>query len=250
MRTWKMAAIVVFAGMVATGSSLAQQPQSIKLVYDVHFGGLKIGNAELEGKIGPTDYRVKTRLKTAGMVEAFYAATVRGVSEGVLDESGAPLPSRFRADAKTSKKDQMVEIVYRDGAPSIAKAKPAFKKKSYEIVPEKQVGAIDPLSAALHALAPAPASEACDSRIDVFDGRKRWTLTLSNPRIKDDRILCDGVYERIAGFKPKHMRRQTHFPFDVTYTVDNAGLAVVRRITVETDFGHGVATLRRPAPKS
>lgn len=250
MRTWKLAAVAALAGSMAMGPSEAQQPQTIKLVYDVHFGGMKIGAAELEGAIGSDDYRVSTRVKTAGVVDAFFTATVDGESEGVLDETGALTPTRFRADTKTSEDMQLVEIVYEDGAPRIAEAVPAFKKKSYEIVAEEQTGAIDPISAAFQALAPAPAAEVCNDRVEVFDGRKRWALALSNPRVEGDLIQCDGVYERIAGFKPKHMKRQTEFPFDVSYRVGEDGMAVVERISVKTDYGYGVASLRSAQPRS
>lgn len=245
-----MAGIAALAGVLTIGATQAQQPQSVKLIYDVHFGGLKVGFAELAGAFADDGYRATTRIETSGMVDAFFTATLDGESEGVRDESGALIPARFMADAKTSKNDQLVEIIYSDGAPSIAAAEPAFRKKSYEIVPEQQIGAIDPLSAALQALAPAPKDAICNTRIDVFDGRKRWALSLSNPRQAGDVIQCDGVYERLAGFKPKHMKRQTEFPFDVTYRVGADGLAVVERMTVETDYGNGVAKLRATAPDS
>jgi hypothetical protein len=250
MRTWKLAAVAALAGSMTIGSSAAQQPQTIKLIYDVHFGGMKIGKAELEGAIGAGDYLVKTHVKTAGVVDAFFTATVNGETEGVLDDSGALAPKRFRADTKTSENDQFVEIVYEDGAPRIAEAVPAFKKKSYEIDPEQQTGAIDPLSAAFRALAPAPAAQVCNDRVEVFDGRKRWALAFSNPRAEGDVIHCDGVYERIAGFKPKHMKRQTEFPFDVSYRVNKDGMALVERISVKTDYGYGVASLREAQPGS
>jgi hypothetical protein len=250
MRTRKLAAVAALAGSMTIGSSEAQQPQTIKLIYDVHFSGVKIGKAELEGEIGAEDYRVKTHVKTAGVVDAFFTATVDGETEGVLDSSGALAPKRFRADTKTSEDEQLVEIVYEDGAPRIAEAVPAFKKKSYEIVAEEQTGAIDPISAAFQALAPAPAAEVCNDRVEVFDGRKRWALAISNPRVDGDVIQCDGVYERIAGFKPKHMKRQTEFPFDVSYRVGKDGMAVVQRIAVKTDYGYGVAKLRSAQPES
>lgn len=242
--TWKLAAIAALASALALNASHAQQPQSVKLIYDVHFGGIRVGEAEIKGAIGDETYRVSTNLRTQGMVDAFFSALVKARSEGALDESGALIPAKFRADAKTSRKDQLVEIVYRDGAPSIAKAKPAFKKKSYQIVPEKQVGTLDPLSAALKALTPAPAAEICDSRMEVFDGRKRYAIEFSNPRKKGDMIHCDGTYERVAGFKPKYMKRQKRFPFEVSYLVNQKGMAVVDRVSVETDYGFGVAKRR------
>ncbi len=242
--SWKFAGVAAVAGVLTFNASNAQQPQSIKFIYDVHFGGMRVGEAEIKGAIGAEEYRVSTHLKTQGMVDTFFSALVNAKSVGVLDEDGALVPSRFRADAKTSRNDQLVVITYKDGAPSIAKAKPAFKKKSYQIVPEKQVGTLDPLSAALQALTPAPATEICDSRMEVFDGRKRFAIAFSNPRKKGDSIQCDGTYERIAGFKPKHMKRQTTFPFDVSYVVDDNGLAIVDRVSVKTNYGYGVAKRR------
>jgi len=249
-RTQKFTVIAALAGALAGAPALAEPAQTFSLIYDVNFGGIRIGEAKFDGAVGDTDYRVSTRVETAGVVDAFFTATVDGEAEGVRDDAGALTPVRFRADTKSSENDQLVEIVFKDGSPSIAEAVPAFKKKYYEIVPEEQTGVIDPLSAALQALAPGEAASVCNSRVEVFDGRKRWALALSNPRADGNEIHCDGVYERIAGFKPKHMRRQTIFPFDVRYGVDQKGMAYVRRVSVETDFGNGVAVLRGDLPRS
>lgn len=243
-RLSRLIGIAALAGALAAGVAAAQQPRSVKLVYDVHFSGIRIGEAKLEGAIGEDAYHATSKLRTAGVVDAFFTADVDSETEGVLSEDGVLAPTRYRADARSSENDQMVEMVYEEGAPRISAAVPAFKKKSYEIVPEEQVGAVDPLSAALQAFAPAPADQVCHGRIEVFDGRKLWALDFSNPRVDGDKMRCDGIYERLAGFKPKYMKRQTKFPFELEYSIDGQGVAMVQRVTVETDYGYAVAKLR------
>ena len=92
---------------------------------------------------------------------------------------------------------------------------PRFRPKPYEIDPHRQGGSLDPLSATLMAFLPDDATHVCKRAISVYDGRRRYNILFTKPIYAipagrdpkpDSQIVhCLGVYERVAGFKPKMM---------------------------------------------
>ena len=100
------------------------------------------------------------------------------------------------------------------------------------------------------ALVPAAADEICSQTADIFDGERRWAIEIGPPRHEGgdggggDRIRCDAVYVRIAGFKPKLMGERARRPFALFFEDRGDGLFHVVRAAGKTSFGLAVLLLR------
>ena len=230
---------------VATPADLTTD---LHYTYDFYLSGVPVAVGKFQASIEANRYNAVSALKTVGIVGLFFDTEVVSSADGQLMEGEALSPALFEMRSRTKDKRQDVKMVYLDDAPGTVEASPPFKKKRYEIDPAKQNGALDPMSAIVAAFMPRDAEKVCDQVIPVFDARKRYDVKFFEKvreYEEDGRrfIECKGVYERLAGFKPKMMKKPT-YPFKIRYAVGDDGTPRAVRIWGDTYFGVAVALLR------
>jgi hypothetical protein len=239
----RMAAVAAAVVLSQTGNAAAPGPQPLNTIYDFYLGGVKAGELTIDARYQGDQYNAQSVLRTAGVVGMVYKASFEAEAQGLLTDGGM-VPERFAAASRMKRKEQYVEMIYGDNAPRTINAEPAFIPKPWEIEPSEQTGTLDPISGALIGLAPVPKAEVCNKSVEIFDGRRRYAIDLGAPSMDNDRIKCPAKYRRIAGFKPKMMKKQAEFPFNVWFKEDAQGNAYFFRAAGESMFGVAVILLR------
>lgn len=246
---------LLFALLVGLTPALAPVPagadgrvpavkRGLKTVYDLYLGGVLAGELKIHAVATGARYRARSAMRTTGLIGLVYKASFEAEILGRLSSRGL-VPELFRAASRMRKKRQFVKMAYGAAAPARIEARPPFRPKPWQIEPTRQAGTLDPISAALLALAPRPRGEICRQTVEVFDGRRRYAVDIGAPVRAAKRIRCPAVYRRIAGFKPKLMKKKPKFPFDVWLEERADGLTHVVLVTGETMFGLAVVRLRR-----
>lgn len=242
-----IAATACTAATGATGTPPAVTEDSA--LFDLHFGGIWAGTVDLALRFEGDAYHARAVGRTEGVVGAFYGASFTAEASGDAPGGDGPAPGA-RADAFDAKGafggDKIeLSIAFGPEAPVEVTADPAFKPKPYQIDPTAQIGVFDPLGAAALLLRERPGGALCDARIDVFDGRRVSRVTLSPPKDGPGKgeIQCDAALSRVAGWKPKHMKRPP-FNFRLFFTRAAAD-APARLRRFEVDTGYGMATAVR-----
>jgi hypothetical protein len=233
-----MIRMAMAAAILAAGAARAEP---FTATYDVYLGGLRGGELSLAVERDEDAYAAKATLRAAGLAAWIFPGHATAEAAGAW-RAAAPAPDRFDAEGDFSGTRQTVTMAFAPGAPLALDADPPLRKRSYDADLSALGDALDPLSAAVAALAPTPAAAVCGRTISVFDSRRRFDLALSEPRREGASIRCEGEFRRVAGFKRKHMDRPPH-PFTVWWRVED-GMATFDRAQAPTNFGHAVA-LRR-----
>lgn len=236
-------ALLALGALLAAPQVNAKSARSIETIYDFYLGGIKAGEVSIDSRVDGKRYKATSKLKTAGIVGLLYKASFEARTNGVLTSKGYA-PKRFVADSRMSSKEQRVDMRFAKNAPRKVKAVPAFDPRPWQIDPKKQTGTVDPITAAISSLAPMPKGKICNRSVEVFDGRKRYAIDLGKPVADGKRIKCAAMYRRIAGFKPKMMKKRPKFPFNIWYEERPDGLAHVVRAAGDSVFGLAVILLR------
>ncbi|MCI4660395.1 MAG: DUF3108 domain-containing protein [Neomegalonema sp.] len=255
LRHWLGPARSLLVGLLCFGAIAFSAPVSssnkmdLALKYDFYLGGLSVGEAELEARVDQEHYKVMSKLRTSGVVGWFYDMEVITSADGSRLGVDEFLPAVFELKSRTKEKHQDVTVAFSGSAPSSVQADPPFRKKSYEIDPTKQIGTLDPVSAAIAAFLPKGVEDICNRSLKIFDGRRRYDVDFVSIRdeVRDKdghRIECNGVFRRVAGYRPKTMRKRTEFDFYIRFEVQQDGSAHASRIWGDTDFGTAIAVLR------
>src|SRR5262249_659162 len=135
-------------------------------------------------------------------------------------------------------------------------ADPKFPTTGYEVKPEQQKATFDPLSAVVYIASGVGASTSnpCGVVAPVFDGRRRYDVELSKGKdttcgrdtglYKGPALVCEIRYKQLAGFKPKIIKENEHFPkvnaWVATFPSSIAGRSYVIPLRVWADTQYGV----------
>jgi hypothetical protein len=224
-------------------ASLAQaDPVTDHHSFAVTLAGVRAATLTLSGTEDAGRYRVEGRIESDGV-----AAVVRRVRY-VAQASGRVAATRYEPDRyselfDTPRRQSQAELTYERGVPRITTYQPPLPPETEAVDPADQGGTVDPLTALYAGLRDTPLDQACGLSLQVFDGRRRSQVTLSNPVPQGERVLCTGEYRRISGFSDREMRERARFPFTATLAPIDANRLRVVEVRVETIFGR--ATLRR-----
>lgn len=231
----------VSAATLATAIAAASTATAAPRIYDMYLGGFWLGELQVQAEREGQRYRASATLGTRGVLALFYGFAMDAKAVGRVGRH-TWRPKRFVAQTRDSRRAQALAMRFNGHRPVSVKATPPFKPKPWQVEPAEQRGATDPLSAFLAAAMTAPGTEPCGREADVFDGRRRHGVMLHAAEPDGTLRRCEALYRRVAGFKPKMMKKPD-FPFTVWYAPRHGGGWAFLRAMGETPFG--TAVLRR-----
>ena len=223
------------------GAAIAQDQN--RGTFDVFFGGLRIGLLAFSGVESASSYSVVGEVRSAGLVNWFSDLRFEATARGSRNLTGYT-PRRFEVDAREGDKSYRTVIDYRGGVPQQPVTTPPRTPRPTDVNPATQGGTLDMATALYLTLRDTPANRACALDERFFDGARTGRITLENPRRDGDAILCDGAFDRIAGYTQRQMSEQSSFPFTMTYRPDGNGGYQVDRVVVRSSFGRAVMARR------
>ena len=224
--------LVIAVLLLGTGGSQAQE----RLRFDVLFSGLKAGELEIAGRIENGRYSVAGRVESTGLVgfvrKVRYDATTRG-----RVQSGRFVPELYTERADTGQRKSEAEMAYRRGVPQVKVYRPAREMDPDGVDPATQGGALDPLTALFDVLRARPGDAACSTSSRTFDGQRAARVDVERVAAGEGTLVCQGNYQRIAGYSEEEMAERRVFPFTLTLARNGGGAYEVRTVELQSLFG-------------
>jgi hypothetical protein len=155
-------------------------PRIVDLTYDVYLGGLHIFTFDVDMALQPDRYRVTAEGGTQGMIGWLYEWQTRLAAEG-LDRNGRIEPQRYDVESNWQGNPRTVHLGFaEEGRYHLQQIPPPEPDPDIdgelpESLPE---GTVDPLSLAVAVSRTLQENGRCDQTVPVFDGRRRYDLTL------------------------------------------------------------------------
>ncbi len=210
--------------------------------YDVRLLGVPVGQLRLAAREDGARYAVTSTFATTGLARIVDASF--GLSaQGSITADGLA-PTSYDEQIDTGSRRSTAQLSYAGGVPRITGGTVAAKVASDPdaLDPRAQTGSVDPLTALYGVLRDRPLPGLCDYSVIIFDGARRAALTMSGGRDEGGRVTCTGAYTRLAGFSASEMRRQSAYPFSITYSPVGD---VMQPQTLTVHSGYGTAVLTR-----
>ena len=186
----------------------------VDLTYDVYLGGLHIFTFDVDMTLQADRYRVAAEGGTQGMIGWLYEWQTRLAAEG-LDRNGRIEPQRYDVDSNWQGNQRTVQLGFAEGGRyDLRQTPPPEPDPDIEgALPDSlPQGIVDPLSLALAASRALEESGRCDQTVPVFDGRRRYDLTLKHideatlppseySVYEGPAVRCSFSMKRISGFR-------------------------------------------------
>lgn len=162
---------------------LAAAQDEVHLSYEVSLAGLTIATAALDLIIADSSYVARMKYRMSGAARLMSSGTGEAVANGAY-KAGRFIPAHFDLDHRAGRRSQKVAMAIVDGTIRTLALDPPIDPNSgrtpFDL--DKLGSIIDPVSAMLiSAVAPdgKPEPRVCDRTLAVFDGIRRYDLTLS-----------------------------------------------------------------------
>lgn len=188
---------LLFGGALLAAGSARAEP--VAATYDIYFGGFHVLTATAEWEQGAKDYRIAGAAETMGMIGWLYPWKGTTLSRGHFD-AGKVVPKLHENWGYDSddEEERLVSLSY-DAEGDIAEAlvQPEQDWDDRHPLPENAgEGTLDPLSVVAGLARLLQNGERCEGSFPVFDGRKRYDLTVSDA---GERVLEPSSYSVFAG---------------------------------------------------
>jgi hypothetical protein len=193
-------------------NGITAPPQSLLLEYEAFAAGFPIVTFAFRLEETPSAYSLDGRIRAVGAFRLFYRVDLRAESQGNLIRDAAQ--PRWHEHVFTSKgKDRVARLDYPGDGKVSAQLVPAEDSGRPKPTEQQTVDTLDPLSAILamgHRVAHAGR---CEGTFAVFDGRRRYDLTLTDegseridaaPAYVGPVRRCHAAVLKIAGFSFDH----------------------------------------------
>lgn len=174
-------ALLALLAFAAGGASRAAAEPELVLAYDIYFSGITIMQLEarlnlVEGAQGR--YAIAIEGRTVGLIDSVRPIAFLAMSEGISNGHGLQ-PARYATSTeKRSKRKGLTVAFLPHGAPVTRFTPPDDEEEP--ALPELLKDSIDPGSALLTLIRTLSDTASCTGTIQVFDGKRRYDVTLAD----------------------------------------------------------------------
>ena len=225
--------------------------------FEVQFGNLIVGKAEVSLINDEKKILVKAKTKTAGFLNTFFEYQGE-LSSWSIKNREAWKPHKFSTNGFFKNKNRFSELSWDKDNSVSYKINPVLDlKEVYDVDQSSLKNVMDPLTSIINVIENIKNTKSCDQSFKIFDGRRRYDLkikTLGKENLVNDRpksfsgnvTTCGVKMIPIGGhrLKSKWKPKQDKFSdFKIYFGKISSGLLFPVRMNLERWFGTVVVRL-------
>ena len=245
--------MIVFSFFGKSYGKVAQQ----HYFFEVQFGNLIVGKAEVSLINDEKKILVKAKTKTAGFLNTFFEYQGE-VSSWSIKNREAWKPHKFSTNGFFKNKNRFSELSWDKDNSVSYKINPVLDlKEVYDVDQSSLKNVMDPLTSIINVIENIKNTKSCDQSFKIFDGRRRYDLKIKNlgkENLINDRpksfsgnvTICGVKMIPIGGhrLKSKWKPKQDKFSdFKIYFGKTSSGLLFPVRMNLERWFGTVVVRL-------
>ncbi len=190
----------------STATAQDESEQTIRVLYNGYFIGLRVMKASVDADISETGYESEAVFRTAGVAGWFKDTEITATGVGVLTDN-LLRPREYVHKNAASKKNRVVRIVSDETSVTPIIEPPFGSMGEPPATPEQRTGSFDWLVMFLNTSL-SHSEEPCNRTVPVFDGKQRMDIRFELVKERDIRtrayrgpgLICHVYYTPVAGF--------------------------------------------------
>ncbi len=225
--------------------SPAAKAELYSSIYDVYFGGLRIGEADVDLNLGETDYKISIALRARGLADMFTDFHAQADMQGKIINNRL-IPEKQNIEWSDGEENKFSSLLYSEGQPVSYETNSDWVNDRDVVIPltlkDVGFGSLDPISSMFASVSASP----CLVEQTLFDGLRMSKISplKSDPA---DPLTCRLHWQPLAGHSRKSTEHAENMsPLKVSYTQVTDNFLAPHKVLVETRYGY-VAMLLRTA---
>ncbi len=244
------AAVVALAAVALAGTVRAGE---MTLRYQMRAMGFTVADATVTAIVGEDRYDIRVTGANSGLADLFGSLTLSAAAAGMIP-SRAVTPILFGTDNLYDGAPRRTRIVWTGPDAHPEYVIPTLQEEQRSPIPDEALeDALDPISALLAFAIGEPAHYRCGGSQKVYDGRRSYTLTLSEGALDSVEIgdqdvtalKCRITYLRTGGKTPAGWLSSSDDQEDaeIWFWIDAEGRAIPIMLEGDAPIGSAVAEL-------
>ena len=221
-----------------------------ELEYSAYLGGLQVANILYSAELNQDDWKIKTTITAAGLVDVFVSFTFFAESNGkYINKNLISESYNFSYEIKNKNKSRVAEINYIDGIPTSVNAEPPYRGEDIptrEFLKKYGENASDPNSAFVVS---NKFTNPCLENSKSFDGVRSYEIKMSKKskiskltidKKEYETIICRGSFNAIIGYNDSDFLETASKSNAITYWYsffEKEKMWVPIKFTIDTPLG-------------
>lgn len=217
--------VMGFAWPLAAQADAASKPRYFDAEYRIYVAGILVGRVDVQLDLSETDYRLSAHIAPAAIGWLASRNHVVATTSGRVVEAGFE-PQKLDLNWVSDDTLKTTFMRYENGRPVefASDYQPEGEQLPLQPVVMSEVGGgtLDPFTAMLLPLGNGLLVNGCDNDIQIYDGRRRTSLALIQPRIVPQTthdyparltaLACTISWSALGGYSKESMARIADFP--------------------------------------
>ena len=221
-----------------------------ELEYSAYLGGLQVASVLYSVELNQDDWKIKTTITAAGLVDVFVSFIFFAESNGkYINKNLISESYNFSYEIKNKNKSRIAEINYRDGIPISVNAEPPYRGEDIptrEFLKKYGKNASDPNSAFVVS---NKFTNPCLENSKSFDGVRSYEIKMSKKskiskltidKKEYETIICRGSFNAIIGYNDSDFLETASESNAITYWYsffEKEKMWVPIKFTIDTPLG-------------
>ena len=221
-----------------------------ELEYSAYLGGLQVASVLYSVELNQDDWKIKTTITAAGLVDVFVSFTFFAESNGkYINKNLISESYNFSYEIKNKNKSRVAEINYIDGIPTSVNAEPPYRGEDIptrEFLKKYGENASDPNSAFVVS---NKFTNPCLENSKSFDGVRSYEIKMSKKskisKLKINNkeyktVVCRGSFNAIVGYNDSDFLETASEENAITYWYsffEKQKMWIPIKFTIDTPIG-------------
>ena len=217
-------------------TSLAKEKVDTYLVYAKLplLGEVEVQNIETKLAIFDNKFKYSYKVNPTKLVDFFDDKISSGYILGEYQNESISTDTYL---FKTEKDDfiRTIKFTYTENIIDDVSILPSYDLSKITNVSRKMINeSIDPVTM-FYMITNFEFIKNCDKIISVYDGKRRYDLILSDPKISKNSYSCTLTHQKIAGYKPKKIDEDIKYVSDLKFLINSNNLYEFNEVSLRNN---------------
>ena len=194
-------------------------------------GEVQVQNIETNFTIINNEFDYSYNVEPTKLVDFFDNKISNGYIKGIIKDEEIK-PRVYFYQSKKDDFERSIKFNYLDGKITDINIDPKYDASKITKVTNEMISkSIDPVTM-FYLITNYNHIKNCDFTLNIYDGKRRYDLILSDPIKNSQFFLCTITHKKIAGYKPEKIKKDEKYISDLRFKMSQNGEYIFKEVSL------------------